>query len=242
MDKESWLDKWIWQKAKAGFFEFLVIAVMFCCVVGGINYTCQVWQGLQPSCEERQLILAEVERTWSHEAIPPGKAECESMHLAILQIQATVVTLALTIITIVSGMSKDSMFGISVTNYYLNKQVRFLTQKVVLGLVLGGLAANVLLYLMGYRYMVLPIFFATITLILYSAFAILKTFKGSKEIAQEISVYCWGQFTGKEKREDPYELLRFFESDWSKVPVEDSTEYDKYRELYQIAIDNLLAL
>lgn len=109
--------------------------------------------------------------------------------LVILQIQATVDTLTIAIIALISGKVSDSSMGIAISDYYMNIRPIIFKQKRIIVSSLLLLAANISLYIVGWYYTVLGIFVVTIIFILMSVSEIYFLFRGKKYAENEIRNY-----------------------------------------------------
>lgn len=105
--------------------------------------------------------------------------------LAILQIQATVDTLTISIIALISGSVSDCNMGIVFTDYYLNIRPIIFKQKRIIISSLLLLVINIGFYIAECYCLVLWIFAGTIVLILMSINEIYLIFNGKRLAERE---------------------------------------------------------
>ena len=74
--------------------------------------------------------------------------DIESFSLTILQIQATVGTLIIAIIALITGNISDSYMGVSVSDFYLNIKPWKLKQKILIFISLGLCLAEIFFHLL----------------------------------------------------------------------------------------------
>ncbi len=107
--------------------------------------------------------------------------------LAILQIQATVDTLTISIIALISGCVSDSSMGIVFSDYYLNIRP-YIQKRIIAGSILL-LVTNIGFYSIKWYCFLLSIFVVTIILILISTNEIYLIFNGKRLAEREIKEY-----------------------------------------------------
>ena len=98
--------------------------------------------------------------------------------LVFLQIQATVTTLIITIIALLSGSISDSYMGIPVSNFYLEIRPVFFKQKRIILIEFVSLAISSCAHLLGMYNFVIVNFLTSLVLILVSALEIYAVFNG----------------------------------------------------------------
>lgn len=174
----------------------------------------------------------DINRVWN--GIPSSSA-CDIL----IQIQATIVTLALTIIALFASILDKSVYGISWPDYFLNKKPKFLKYRCIIAFSLLLLVLNIVLHLREKDKFVVPIFLSSIGLILYAISSVYAIFSGKGNINHEIEDYFLAQFNGKEYLENQSMLLTNFGEDWNKITSIYASEYGKYMELYLEALKGM---
>ena len=138
---------------------------------------------------------------------------CQNVAGIFLQIEATLLTLTIAIVAIVSGLISCSYMGINYTDFVLNRRPVGYSQRLVIKLSLGYIAFAGLCLWAGKYYLVAGSFFCELLLIYMSAISIFDIFKGNQYLNDKIKVYsmaaqlgqpqsCQG---GKGKQEHSYE-------------------------------------
>ena len=82
--------------------------------------------------------------------------DINSFSLTLLQIQASIATLTIALVALISGNISDSYMGVSVSNYYLNLRPAILKQKVIIVFSMILLTAGVVLHIWEAYNSVLP--------------------------------------------------------------------------------------
>ena len=113
----------------------------------------------------------------------------EDFALVILQIQATIDTLTIAIIALISGSISDSNMGIAFSNYFLNIRPFIFKQKRIIISSLLLLAINIGFYIAGWYCLVLCIYAVTTVLILVSINEIYLIFGGKNLAVRETKYY-----------------------------------------------------
>lgn len=113
----------------------------------------------------------------------------DSVSLAILSIQATVATLVLTILSLMTNKMDASYIGVSINDFLLNikpwifKQKRIIISEIVL------IVGNVFIHMAGWYNIVVTIFIISMLLVIISVSEIYEAFLGSEKINEEIEAY-----------------------------------------------------
>ena len=165
---------------------------------------------------------------------------CPSSCDILIQIQATIVTLALTIITLFASILDKSDYGISWPNYFLNKKPKFLKYRFVIVISLLLLMVNIILHLWKNDAFVIPVFLSSIFLIFYAIFSVYPIFSGKENIKHELEDYFIAQFNGEKYLENQSRLLTDFAEDWEKLTSIYASEYKKHEELYLKALEGIM--
>ena len=126
-----------------------------------------------------------------------------------LQIDATLMTLTIALMAIMSGLISVSYMGISYTDFVFNIQPNRYSQKLIIKMSLIYLAIAVFSFWAGWDYLIAGILFCELLLIYMSVLSIFCIFKGRKYLQDKIKNYSQAaqlgslQFCqdGKEKQE-----------------------------------------
>lgn len=148
------------------------------------------------------------------------------LSLTVLQIQATLTTLVIAVVALLTGSISDSYMGISVSIYYMEIRPFVLKWKTVTVLEFALLGINVFSHIVGLYYIVLALFvFSLISLFVYT-FEINDVFKGRNNSLKEIQEYYEWLIKTNTKYE---ENGKRFISDW-KASIDDQSlvEYHEY--------------
>lgn len=160
--------------------------------------------------------------------------DIESFSLSIIEVQATIGTLIIAIIALITGNISDSYMGVSISDFHLNIRPWKLKQKtlIIISLIfsLSGLIAHAL----NLYNIVFYIFIATIIVILVSIFEIYAAFKGKNKQNQEIEAYINFIIEDDIKSDKKYELFKNFVEDWEKdIEFQDKQSYEKHLKLFE---------
>lgn len=161
------------------------------------------------------------------------------LSLTLLQIQAAITTLTITIIALLSGSISDSYMGIPLNMYYLEIRPCILKQKRVICIEFVGLVCNVFMHIFSAYNVVIAVFFASMILILISVFEIYEIFKGRHQALEEIESYVYNQI---EIKKDCYGLGKNLIYDWKNVAVlQTEDEFERYWKIYFKLIEVILS-
>lgn len=170
---------------------------------------------------------------------------CEKINddfaMVILQIQATVDTLTIAIIALISGSVSDSCMGITFSDYYLNirpfifKQKRIIVSSIIL------LAINIGFYIAGWQRLILWVFAVTVVLILMSINEVYLIFDGKRLVEKETKDYINYVLSKKCEYRKKYNICIKLASDWKNVISSQSKEnYESYKEEFLNGVTALL--
>lgn len=158
--------------------------------------------------------------------------------LTLLQIQASITTLTLTIIALLSGNISDSYMGISISSYYLEIRPVILKQRRIIVVEFIILAVGVLSHLLGCFNIVISGFFVSIVIIMVAIFEIYAIFKGRKNSEDEILMYVDSLI---DKNDGLLEIGKSFLYDWKKIVANQSTEdFELYSKTFLTIIEEIL--
>lgn len=159
--------------------------------------------------------------------------DIDSFSLTILQIQASIGTLVIAIIALITGNISDSYMGISISDFYLNIKPWKLTQKILIFLLLGLSLLAVIFHSFGLYNMVFYTFICTLIGIIISILEIYSAFKGRNEQNLEIEAYI--EYVLKTDKDFLYKLNLYenFVIDWEKeLESQDKQSYEKYHQIF----------
>lgn len=114
--------------------------------------------------------------------------------LALIQIQATIVTLMLSIIGILSGVLSDQYMGVSVSYYFLEIKPRPLTYKKIIYAEFILLGFSLIGYVFLLYNFLFSIFISSLILIVVSIVEMYEIFKGKKYVEDNIKEYINSKF------------------------------------------------
>lgn len=112
--------------------------------------------------------------------------ECPELISVIFQIQASVSTLGIAIIALLSEAAKQYIFGISVSNYIMNDRRNILKHKRIIIAELVFIILNYICIVIKLYNTVVVIFLISITLIIFMIYDILVIFHGNMKVKEEI--------------------------------------------------------
>ncbi len=165
--------------------------------------------------------------------------DINSLSLTLLQIQAAITTLTITIVALLSGSISDSYMGIPLSMYFLEIRPCVLKQKRVICIEFVGLVCNVFMHIFSAYNVVIAVFLASMLLILISIFEIYEIFKGRHQALDEIESYVYRQI---EIQKDCYELGKNLIYDWKNMAVlQPESEFERYSKIYFKLIDTILS-
>jgi len=160
--------------------------------------------------------------------------DIESFSLTILQIQATVGTLIVAIIALITGNISDSYMGVSVSNFYLHIKPWILKQKVLIFVSLGLCLGGVICHSKKWYNMVFFLFIATLLAIIVSIIEIYSAFKGKNRQKQEIAAYINYVLESNLSFEKKTNIYQSFVLDWiDEVESQDKQTYENYLETFE---------
>ncbi len=152
--------------------------------------------------------------------------ELEDVSLTIIPVQATIITLTITVVTLLSGSIKDSYMGVPVSRYFLEIHPYFFRQKRIVIIEFLGLALSVILYLIGSHFTLVLNFMVTVVFVLLSFLEIYEVFKGRRSIQEIILSYIMFSI---DNNENYLELGEAYISDWKNIVlVQSKEEFDLY--------------
>lgn len=207
------MDTWKKIRRKYKMLELLgIMGIAVCVVIGAI---CD-WNVLV--CKN---ILIEID-------------DIESFSLSIIEVQATIGTLIIAIIALITGNISDSYMGVPIGGFYLNVRPWKLTQKTLIIIALSFSLFGIIAHALNLYNIVFYIFIATIIVILVSILEIYAAFMGKNKQNQEIEAYINFIIEGDIKLDKKYELFKNFVEDWEKdIESQDKQSYEKYLKVFE---------
>ena len=205
---ENILEKWIKRRKEISSVEIVAIVVaILLLLIGGV---CDV-------AVKMGYILIHVKAF-------------EDVSLAVLQMQASITVLTLSIIALLSGNISDSYMGVSVSSYFLEKRPPYLKQKRIIILEFILLLECLCDHLLGLYNLVIATFVVAIIFITVSIYEVYSIYYGKGDTEEEIENYVEYLF-GEGKLYGEYG--KNFLKDWkANVEKQSMEEYDKYCELF----------
>lgn len=177
----------------------------------------------------------------THNLIIPV-SDYDSVSLVIIQIQATVQTLSIALLALVSGRISESYMGINYNDFQFNIRPSVFTQKRIIYGLIALLVSNVFFHMLGLYNMVVAVFLAVCILIIISVKEIYAVFVDGMSTEKEIEAYL-KSFTTEaempdEKMINAFQILcRGWRKDSDKQSI---LEYEQYQEVFNCFLDVLL--
>ena len=157
--------------------------------------------------------------------------DCESVSLTLIQVEAVLFGLTISLIALLSGKIETSFLGINYADYVLNKKPQIYNQITIIGGLLIVLVLSILAHMLCWYIIVMSLFLCSSILIWLSASNIYLAFTGTIQLTEEIEIYfdaCLLQ--GSEER---IALLDSLQDDWAgKIARQTTSEYTVYLEKF----------
>ena len=163
-----------------------------------------------------------------------GWKDIDSFSLTLLQIQATIGTLVIAIIALITGNISDSYMGVPISKYYLSIRPWKFTQKNIMltSLTLTVLSASS--YVFKMHNIVFFLFVATVILVILSINGIYVAFRGKREENAEIEAYIDYILESESSYEKKLDIYENFVIDWKNIiDKQDKESREKYFGIYQ---------
>ncbi|WP_406038833.1 hypothetical protein [Succinimonas sp.] len=152
-----------------------------------------------------------------------------NISLTIIQIQATLITLIIAIIALLSGLISKSYFGIPINLYYTERKPHFLKFNVVLIYELLLVILNIFAHILELYNFVTTVFITSISIILIFVIRIFEIFNDQTNAYKEIKNY----FSTLIDQDINYSTLGTkFIDDWKKLAS--SQSYEQFCEYYKL--------
>ena len=168
--------------------------------------------------------------------------DINSFSLTLLQVQASVGTLTIALVALISGNISDEYMGVSISNYYLDIRPRFLSQKVIIIWSIILVFLNVGFHIFGLYNLVMGVFFSTGILIIISVVELYEIFRGKTDLVDEIKSYLLfvannSSYIFAKKNS----IFRKFSKDWAENSSNQAqVEYEEWLEIFKIFVSDLL--
>ncbi|MCC5910218.1 MAG: APC family permease [Clostridiaceae bacterium] len=107
--------------------------------------------------------------------------------VVIYQIQATITTLSIALIALMSGVSNDTVYGVSIAHYIMQMKPIILKHKNIITFLLSLILLNYFFISFGLYNSLVSIFIVTIVLIIFMSNEIFRVFQGREQVKKEIS-------------------------------------------------------
>lgn len=202
-----------WKKIR---LKDIIIEILAVCAIIGFIGIGLLWQ------LHSNLILGTIRDNIDHD-----------FALVILQIQATVDTLTISIIALISGSVSDSNMGIVFSDYYLNiRPCIFKQRRIIVGSILL-LIVNIGFYIMEWYCLLLLIFVVTIIFILISINEIYLVFNGKRLAEREIKDYICYVLSKECDYREKYTICMGLVDEWKNIiPSQSKENYESYKEVF----------
>lgn len=203
--------------------EFIFIIITIICVAMGILFDYEI---------RHNIIRFSVENF-------------NSYILTILGIQATVSTLTIALVALISNNISETYMGVSVSHYYLNIRPYIFKQNRIIYFSFFLIGASCIFYVFELYNLLISIFAITIMLVFLSSYEIYFLFRGLQKAQEEIELYVSQnikQHIISEKRyKKTSSIFSDFINDWAyKCGEQTLNEYQKYREIFVGAFNAVL--
>ncbi len=206
------MNLWINRRKKIMALEKGTMALLILCFLFGIICDCIVF----------------------NDAILIPMQDINSFSLTLLQIQASVGTLVIAIIALITGNISDSYMGVPISKYYLSIRPWKLTQKNIMLTSLVLIVLNATFYIFKLHNLVFFLFIATVILVALSIIGIYVAFRGKREENEEIEAYIDYILDGSSSFEKKIEIYENFVIDWRNiVDKQDKETCEKYFKIYK---------
>lgn len=169
----------------------------------------------------------------------------KSYILTILGIQATVSTLTIALVALISNNISESYMGVSVSYYYLNIRPYIFKQNRVIYISFALIGISCILYVFELYNLLISIFAITIMLVFLSSYEIYFLFRGLQKAQEEIKLYVSENIIQNIISKKEYIktncIFSDFINDWSyKCGNQTLNEYKTYQKIFIGAFNTLL--
>lgn len=158
----------------------------------------------------------------------------DGVSLVILQIQGTIDTLSIAVLSLLGGRVSETYMGIPLIDFTLNRKPLYLKQKRIIYSLISLLCVNIFLHLLGLYNAVLAVFLVTAGLIVISIKEIYEVFSGHIVIEDEIRSYLADRAV-KGIHSEHLDLMHKFCDEWKlNIAIQTEPEYEVYRQIFDI--------
>ncbi len=160
------------------------------------------------------------------------------LSLTMLQIQATLTTLVIAVVALLTGSISDSYMGISISSYYMDIRPYVLKWKVVTLTEFSLLGINVLCHIFELYNLVIAIFAASLIILVIYILEINDVFKGRDNSLNEIKEYYeWLLKNSKQYEKNGKQFVL----DWkSSINVQSSADFNAYFDMFMCMIFQIM--
>lgn len=161
----------------------------------------------------------------------------DNLSMVMLQIQATLSTLTIAVMALLSGSISESYMGISISLYYLETRPCLTKTSYIIVAQFVLIITSIINHIYLNYYIVLSILISSILLIVITIFNIYEIFKGKDNYIHEIESYMdW-----KLNNDSDYKIIgRRYVENWEEVIVKQTqSEFDKFFDYFMIFIKRL---
>ncbi|WP_044936633.1 hypothetical protein [Pseudobutyrivibrio sp. LB2011] len=150
--------------------------------------------------------------------------------LVLLQIQATITTITLSIIALLSGAINTSYYGVPVSMFYLEKKPFLLKQKTVIIIEFMCMVINIWAHIYSKYNTVIALFMGSMIIIVASILEVYGIFRGRRVTLSEIKDYVEFLF----ENDANYSVVgTCFIDDWKEiVSLQSSEEFENYMSFF----------
>lgn len=201
-----------YKNSTTGYFRFLIIAILIAIPILGVVFDLGISLKQMP-------ILVKIE-------------DLREFSLVLIQIQATIVTLTLSVISILSGFLSDFYMGISISYYFLEINPRPLTHKKIISAEFLLLGVSLIAYTFSLYNFVAFIFITSSITIVLSIGEMYEVFKGKKYAEDAIKKHMTDIFEKAQNIEKIENYAREYIKNWKAIAASQSTE--EFKEYYDV--------
>lgn len=162
----------------------------------------------------------------------------DGVSLVILQIQGTIDTLSIAVLSLLGGRVSESYMGIPLVDFSLNRKPGCLKQRRIIILLIIVLSINIFLHLINLYNTVFALFLISEGLICFSVKEIYEVFSGHIELEKEIECYFLDQIESG-KHDNKLDLLHKFCGEWKVKSVNQSEpEFETYQKIFDALFED----
>lgn len=166
----------------------------------------------------------------------------QSFMLAVIQVQATVATLILTLISLISSSFKESYLGIRIIHYYLDISSKPFTFKTTIKVILMMIIASMALFMFHFYITILFLFVITIVFNIRYVDLIYKIVGDPEVIESDVGNYIIQVIENRSENEMFHFFISFCD-DWLSVyNKQESESFERYEAYYEKCITRLYSI